>query len=239
MTDRRIGRAAILAVGSELLTPTRVDTNSLFITSALNAIGIDVVFKAIVGDDRVELGAQFSHALHRTDLVILTGGLGPTEDDMTREVVAEQLGLTLKEDENITDAIRRRFEARGWSMPDINRRQAMVPDGAVVIANANGTAPGLWIERQDKAVLLVPGPPREMKPMVEQIAADRLRHRAGGALLLRRVLRIAGRGESRVDELTQPVYSRCLQSVARAATADRDDDSHRAGANRAASFGEG
>jgi nicotinamide-nucleotide amidase len=207
MSAAPIRRAAILAIGSEMLTPTRVDTNSLFITNALNTIGIDVAFKCIVGDDRAELLGLFAHALERVDLVVFTGGLGPTEDDVTREVVAEHLGLTLHEDATITEAIRRRFEARGWQMPEINRRQAMVPAGATVIPNANGTAPGLWIEHGDQAVLLVPGPPREMKPMVEQMIAERLRARAGGRLLMRRVLKIAGRSESRVEELTQPVYS--------------------------------
>jgi nicotinamide-nucleotide amidase len=208
MSTAAIRRAAILAIGSELLTPARIDTNSLFITNALNAIGIDVVFKSAVGDDRAELAAHFTHALARADLVVLTGGLGPTEDDVTREVVAECLGLGLSEHAEITDAIRRRFEARGWKMPEINRRQAMVPDGATVIANPNGTAPGLWIEDGDHAVLLVPGPPREMKPMVEQMVAERLRPRAAGRLVMRRVLKIAGRSESRVEEITQPLYSR-------------------------------
>jgi nicotinamide-nucleotide amidase len=203
-----IRRAAILAIGSELLTPHRIDTNSLFITNALNAVGIDVVFKSIVGDDRAQLLAHFAYALQQVDLVVLTGGLGPTADDVTRDVVAGHLGLPLQEDVTITDAIRRRFENRGWTMPDINRRQAMVPAGAIVIANPNGTAPGLWIDHGDKAVLMVPGPPREMKPMVEQMIVERLRPRAGGRVLLRRVLKIAGRSESRVEEVTQPVYSR-------------------------------
>ena len=207
MSRAPIRRAAILAIGSELLTASRIDTNSLFITNALNTIGIDVLFKAVIGDDRAELLAQFAHALERVDLVVFTGGLGPTEDDLTREVVAEHLRLPLHEDVTITDAIRRRFEARGWQMPEINRRQAMVPEGALVIANPNGTAPGLWIEHGDKALLLVPGPPREMKPMIEQMVAERLRARASGRLLLRRVLKIAGRSESRVEELTQPIYS--------------------------------
>jgi nicotinamide-nucleotide amidase len=201
-------RAAILAIGSELLTESRVDTNSLFITAALNSIGIDVVFKAVIGDDRKELAGLFAAALERVDLVVFTGGLGPTEDDVTREVVAEHLGLALAEDRDITEAIEKRFALRGWKMPEINRRQAMVPAGARVLANPNGTAPGLWIEHGDQGVLLVPGPPREMKPMVELMVAGRLGERAGGRVLRRRVLKIAGRSESRVEELTQPVYSR-------------------------------
>jgi nicotinamide-nucleotide amidase len=202
-----IRRAAILAVGSELLTPSRVDTNSLLITSVLNGVGVEVTFKAVVGDDRGELAALFAHARSRVDLVVLTGGLGPTEDDLTREVVAEALGLPLEEQSEITDAIRRRFEGRGWTMPEINRRQAMVPRGAVVLNNPNGTAPGLWIEQGGQAFALLPGPPREMKPMVELIAAERIAARAGGDRLVRRVIKIAGRSESRVEELTQPVYS--------------------------------
>ena len=208
MSTAPIRRAAILAVGSELLTSFRIDTNSLFITSALNEIGIEVMFKSVVGDDRAELAAQFDDAFQRVDLVILTGGLGPTEDDLTREVVAERLGLPLREDSTITESIRKRFAMRGWTMPEINRRQAMVPRGAAVLPNVNGTAPGLWIEAGSKAVALVPGPPREMKPIVQGIIAERLAARAGGSRLLRRVLRIAGRSESRVEELTQPVYSR-------------------------------
>ena len=208
MTQPAIRRAAIFAIGSELLTSSRIDTNSLFITETLNAIGIDVVFKSVIGDERDEMLAQFAAALQRVDLIVFTGGLGPTSDDLTREVVAEQLGLRLNEDLSITETIRRRFEARGWTMPDINRRQAMVPAGATVLPNSNGTAPGLWIEHEGKAILLVPGPPREMKPMVERIVAERLRPRAGGRLLMRRVLKIAGRSESRVEEIAQPVYSR-------------------------------
>ena len=208
MSAAPIRRAVILAIGSELLGSSRLDTNSLFITSALNGIGIEVLFKSVIGDDRSELAAQFANALQRADLVVLTGGLGPTEDDLTREVVAEHLRLPLDEDPAITDAIRRRFALRGWKMPDINRRQAMVPRAAVVLGNANGTAPGLWIEAGDKAIALLPGPPREMKPMMELVVAERLRPRAGGMVLVRRVLKIAGRSESRVEELTQPVYSR-------------------------------
>jgi len=203
-----VRRAAILAIGSELLTSGRIDSNSLVITDALNAIGIDVLFKAVIGDDRAELAAAFAYAMSRVDVVMFTGGLGPTEDDLTREAVAAELGLALHEDHAITDAIRKRFEMRGWKMPEINRRQAMVPEGAVVLANPHGTAPGLWIEARGKCIALMPGPPREMKPMLALIVQGRLQARAGGIQLRRRILKIAGRSESRVEELTQPIYSR-------------------------------
>lgn len=204
-------RAAIIAVGSEMLTSTRTDTNSLYITEVLNGLGIDVAYKSIVGDDRGELGAQFQQALSRVDLVIFTGGLGPTDDDLTREVVAEVLSLPLEEDAAVLAFIQQRFANRGWKMPEVNRRQAMVPRGAVVLANPNGTAPGLWIERDGQGVALLPGPPREMRPMLQQLAAERLATRAGGLRLHRRVLKIGGRGESRVEELVQPIYSTWLQ----------------------------
>ena len=142
--------AAILAVGSELLTPHKTDTNSLYITEVLNDLGIAVAFKAIVGDNRAELTAHVAHALSRHRVLILTGGLGPTDDDLTREVVAEHLELPLAEDPAIVDAMERRFAARGWKMPAVNRRQAMVPRGATVLANPHGTAPGLWIEHGDR-----------------------------------------------------------------------------------------
>jgi nicotinamide-nucleotide amidase len=123
-------------------------------------------------------------------------------------VVAERLGRPLSEDQALVETIRRRFANRGWKMPEINRRQAMVPEGAVVLDNPNGSAPGLWLEVGDKAVTLLPGPPREMKPMFQRVIAERLAPRTGGVRVLRRVLKIAGRSESRVEELTQPVYSR-------------------------------
>ncbi len=207
-TDDAFRRAAIIAVGSELLTSTRVDTNSLYITEVLNGIGIDVLAKAVVGDDGAELEAHFAQALARTDLVVFTGGLGPTEDDLTRETVAAHLGRALHEDGRIIDAIERRFAARGWKMPAVNRRQAMVPEGAIVLDNPNGTAPGLWLEHHGKGIVLLPGPPREMRPMLEQLVAERLAPRAGGQRVMRRVLKIVGKGESRVEELTQPIYSK-------------------------------
>jgi nicotinamide-nucleotide amidase len=207
MPSQPFRRATIIAVGSEMLTATRLDTNSLHITEVLNGIGVDVVSKAVVGDDRAELESYFAHALARSDLVILTGGLGPTEDDMTRDAVAAELQRPLAEQADIVEKIRARFAARGWKMPDVNRRQAMVPEGAVVLDNPNGTAPGLWLDVGEQGVLLLPGPPREMKPMFERVVNERLAPRAAGLRVVRRLLKIAGRGESLVEEKTQPIYS--------------------------------
>jgi competence/damage-inducible protein CinA-like protein len=201
-------KACILAVGSEMLTPFRVDTNSLFLTERLNAIGGDVRLKAVVGDDVRELAQVIEAALAWADLIVVTGGLGPTEDDITREAVAAALGTPLDVDEAIVDRIRERFAKRGMTMPEINRRQAMVPRGAVVLPNANGTAPGLWIERERTAIVLLPGPPREMKPMFEALIEARLNQRGGGRGLFRRVLKITGRAESDVDAVAAPVYGR-------------------------------
>ena len=201
-------RAAIIAVGSELLTPLRLDTNSLFVTERLNALGIDVVMKGVAGDDREEVAHLFRAALARADLVVFTGGLGPTDDDVTREVVAATLNRLMAEDLAISERMRARFAARGYTgpMPEINRRQAMVPAGAVVIENSRGSAPGLWLDEGDSVVLLLPGPPRELRPMLEALLDGTLKTRAAGAPLKRRVLKIVGRIESQTDEALQPLY---------------------------------
>lgn len=206
---RALSAAAIIAVGSELLTPMRLDTNSLFITEQLNALGIDVQAKAVVGDDREELTRLFNAMRSRVDLVVLTGGLGPTDDDVTREAVAAALGRSLSEDQSITERLRARFAARGFPppMPEINRRQAMVPDGATVIENTRGSAPGLWLDDDEgRVVLLLPGPPRELRPMLTVLVDGPLRARGSGASLLRRVMKIAGRIESQTDQELQPLY---------------------------------
>jgi nicotinamide-nucleotide amidase len=202
---RDLRRAAIIAVGSEMLTPSRLDTNSLFITGQLNLLGIDVMFKAIVGDDRVELAHLLRVALGRTGLVICSGGLGPTDDDVTREVAADVMNLPLREDEAITARIRDRFVSRGLHMPEINRRQAMVPVGAVVLQNPRGTAPGLWIEHEGRVVILLPGPPRELEPILTELVNGELRRRAAGAAHVRKVVRITGRTESHTEEAVRPL----------------------------------
>src|SRR4029077_20477533 len=201
-------KACILAIGSEMLTPFRVDTNSLFITEKLNAIGYDVRLKAVVADEVAELARVIEGALDWADLVVITGGLGPTEDDVTREAVAKVLNTPLDVDETIVDRLRDRFARRGMTMPEINRRQAMVPRGADVLPNPNGTAPGLRLQNGRTSLVLLPGPPREMKPMLEAFIAERLAPKAGGGGLFRRVLKITGRAESDVDAQAQPIYGK-------------------------------
>jgi nicotinamide-nucleotide amidase len=207
---RHVASAEIIAVGSELLGSARIDTNSLFITGRLAALGIQVRGKSVVGDDPARLREFFEAALNRSDLVVLTGGLGPTADDVTREVVAEALGLPLIEDREITARIRDRFARRGMPMPELNRRQAMVPRGATVLANPNGTAPGLMIltpADDGKIVVLLPGPPRELQPMLNALCEDGLlAQRAGPERLHTVSLFTTQRSESHVDEAAQPVY---------------------------------
>ena len=203
-------KACIIAVGSELLTPFKVDTNSLRITEQLNTIGYDVRLKAVVGDDVDELSAVLRGALEWANLVIVTGGLGPTEDDITRDAVARVLDAPMDVDERIVEGIRERFAKRGLKMSENNRRQAMVPRGAVVLENPNGSAPGLVLKKNGTDVVLLPGPPREMIPMLEAVIRDRLAPAASGTRLFRRVLKITGRPESEVDAVAQTVYSKWI-----------------------------
>ena len=208
--------AEIIAVGSELLGATRVDTNSLFLSEKLSALGIDLRMKSVVGDDPADLSAVFRQALARADVVVLTGGLGPTADDLTRNVVAEVLGLPMDENAAIVEKIRARFAKRGLTMPEVNRQQAQVPRGAIVLDNPNGTAPGLFIDHSGAAgrriVILLPGPPRELQPMFEAVCAGPLGERAGEERIYRTSLFITGRGESHVEQLAQPIYSRWRES---------------------------
>ncbi len=198
--------AEIIAIGSELLAPDRADTNSLWLTEKLNSIGIEVKLKTIVGDDDARLGEAIKDAVRRSRVVITTGGLGPTEDDITRKVAARALGRRLLLDEKVLDWIKARFESFGRKMPERNSRQAMVIDGSEVLDNPNGTAPGLFIEHDNTAIALLPGPPREMHPMFENLVLPRLAERSGSLRVVRRVLRVAGMGESALDELIAPVY---------------------------------
>jgi nicotinamide-nucleotide amidase len=201
-------KAEIIAVGSELLTPDRLDTNSLYLTEELNSIGIEVVRKTIVGDNESLLREVFREALGRVELIISSGGLGPTQDDLTRETVADLLGRRLQRDEKIVQHIQGRFRALGREMPELNVRQAMVPEGAEVLENPRGTAPGLWIEDSGHFIALLPGPPRELKPLFREQVMPRLDRRVSGVRLFQRQLRVTGLGESHVEQRILPIYSR-------------------------------
>lgn len=201
-------KAEIIAVGSELLTPDRLDTNSLFLTEELNAIGIEVVRKTVVGDNRELLAEAFRDALNRVPLIISSGGLGPTEDDLTRETVADLLSRKLRRNDAILRYIEGRFRRLGREMPEVNARQAMVPEGAEILENSRGTAPGLWLEDSGRAVVLLPGPPRELKPLFREQVLPRLERRASGVRLHSRELRVTGLGESHVEQRILPIYKR-------------------------------
>jgi len=205
--------AEIIAIGSELLTPFRQDTNSLYLTEKLNQLGVEVIFKTIVGDNREHLISAANCALSRAEIVIFMGGLGPTEDDLTREAVAEVLGLELRRDPEIVARIEQRFAAHGWKMAANNLKQGDVIAGATVLPNANGTAPGQWIsgkfEGKEKIIMLLPGPPHELKALFEEQCVDRLRAKLPQQFITTRELKITGMGESACDARVAPIYKKC------------------------------
>ena len=198
--------AEIIAVGTELLTPTKTDTNSLWLTEKLNDIGIEVKLKTVVGDDRERLEETFRDALRRSDIVISTGGLGPTEDDITRQISAKAMGRELIFREDVLTEISNKFQRMNREMPEINRRQAFVIDGAEVLKNPNGSASGMLFEVDGKFLVVLPGPPRELKPMFENYVLPKLREKAGEIFVKRQILRVSGMGESAVDEAISPIY---------------------------------
>jgi nicotinamide-nucleotide amidase len=199
--------AEIIAIGSELLTPDRTDTNSLWLTEKLNSIGIEVKLKTIVGDDDARLEEAIKDALRRSSIVVMTGGLGPTEDDITRKIAARAMNRRLIFNEKVLEEIRAKFWSFGRTMPEINSRQAMTIEGAEVLSNPKGSAPGMYIEHDNRSVVLLPGPPRELKPMFETFVQPKLVAKAGDVRVVRRILRVSGLGESAVDERIAPVYT--------------------------------
>jgi len=204
--------AEIIAVGSEMLTPFRQDTNSLYLTAQLNALGVEVGFKTIVGDTLKDVVRVATTALARADILIFSGGLGPTEDDLTREAVAETLGLQLRRNPDVLAAIERRFAEHGWKMSANNAKQADVVTGATVLTNSNGTAPGQWISGKsdglEKIIVLLPGPPHELKSLFETSVLERLRAKVPRRYIATRVLKITGMGESACDARVAPIYKR-------------------------------
>jgi nicotinamide-nucleotide amidase len=199
--------ASIIAIGSEMLGPTRVDTNSLKVTAAFESFGIGVVRKSVVGDTQDQLVDEIRHSLAHSDILVTSGGLGPTEDDMTREALAEALELTMEVDAGIIERLEKRFAARGWVMPEVNKRQANVFVGQTTLTNERGTAPGFHIEQDGKHVWVFPGVPHELEWMVTTYLTPWLASITVGQSRFRRVLKIAGMTESGVEERLKPYYA--------------------------------
>ena len=202
--------AEIIAIGSEMLTPWRQDTNSLFVTERLNALGVSVAFKTIVGDKPKHLADAIKNALRRTDVVVIMGGLGPTEDDLTRESVAEVLKVGLKRNHDLIAQMYARAAQRRMTMPRNNEKQADVLEGAVLLENLKGSAPGQWLDTvygaHRKLVLLLPGPPSELKPMFDAECMPRLKAALPRRYIATRVLKAALIAESQADARIAPIY---------------------------------
>jgi nicotinamide-nucleotide amidase len=202
----------IIAIGSELLTPYRQDTNSLFLTDRLLKLGVNVIFKTIVGDRLSHLTSAIQLALGRTDIVITMGGLGPTEDDLTRQAVSEALGIRLRRNPEIIGALYARFAARRAQMTENNARQADVLDGSQILENPRGTAPGQWVDtvygNHRKLVILLPGPPTELKAMFDAQCMERLRAVVPKRTIATRTLKLAMIGESQADSRIAPIYTK-------------------------------
>jgi len=200
--------AEIIAVGSELLTPQRVDTNSLFLTDELNGLGVEVVTKSVIGDDLNRLADAVRRAVSRSEIVILCGGLGPTEDDLTRDAVAAALDRKLIYHPEITEVLEQRFAQLKRKMVEVNKRQAFMVEGAEILPNDRGTAPGQWIEDSGSHVMLLPGPPHEMKAMFTRQCLPRLARIVPRQVIRTLVLRVTGMPESDLDQLISPVYKK-------------------------------
>ncbi len=170
-------KAELIAIGSELLGASKIDTNSLFITKHLNELGIEVAYKTVVGDNRINLKNAFETALKRVDIVISTGGLGPTEDDFTKDVVAELCGVSLVLNNDILEKLKERFAKRKIDFPENSKKMALIPENAIPIPNSPGAAPGVFLECNGKTIILLPGVPREMKYMIENFVVEKLNER--------------------------------------------------------------
>ncbi len=204
-------KSEIIAVGSEMLTPYRQDTNSLYLTEKLNEIGVTVAFKTIVGDRPKDLASAIRTALARADILAIMGGLGPTEDDLTREAVAQVLSLTLRRDADLITSLHARAVAWRIPMPDNNLKQADVIETATVLPNINGSAVGQWLDTiyagYRKLIMLLPGPPSECRPLFDAECLPRLREALPPRFIAKRTLKAAMIPESQADKLLAPIYS--------------------------------
>jgi nicotinamide-nucleotide amidase len=198
-------KVEIIAVGSELLTPHHQDTNSLYLTQRLNDLGFEVSFKTIVSDEMEDLRLRIREALGQASLILAIGGLGPTEDDRTGEAFAAVLKRKLVLNRDLLQGIMGRFKRRGIPMPASNRKQAYLIHGAEALPNRNGTAPGQWLEVGGKKIVLLPGPPHELKPLFDESVWPRLEKGRRG-YLARQVLKITGLTESKIEVLIADLY---------------------------------
>jgi nicotinamide-nucleotide amidase len=213
-------RAELVSIGTELLLGEILDTNAQYLAGRLPALGIDLYFASTVGDNLERLTEVLGRAWGRSELVITTGGLGPTEDDLTREAIAQVLGEELSVDTGLEEQLRSFFSRRGVSMPERNLKQVTLVPSARVVPNPRGTAPGWWVERDGRVIVAMPGPPSEMQPMWEEQVAPELERRHPGAVLVSRTLKTAGIGEGHIDELVSPLLKSTNPSIGVYARAD-------------------
>ena len=206
-------RAEIISVGTEILLGEITDTNSQYLAARLPAIGIDLYHQSTVGDNLARLSEAIERGLARSDVLIITGGLGPTDDDLTREAIADVLGETMFVDSEAENRLRAFFTARGVSFPERNVKQTMLIPSATAIPNPRGTAPGWWVEKNDKYIVAMPGPPAEMQRMWEHEVEPKLAQLAGAGVLVSRVLKTIGVGESHVDEMIAPLLNSANPSI--------------------------
>jgi nicotinamide-nucleotide amidase len=218
--------AEIIAVGSELLTPQRLDTNSLFLTQQLNDLGVEVTTKYVVGDNRDHVADAVRRAMSRAEIVILSGGLGPTEDDVTREAVALAIDRKLVFHPEISDHIEQRFRQMNRKMAEVNRRQAFVIEGADILPNDRGTAPGQWVDESQTCILLLPGPPHELKAMFTRQCIPRLERVVPKQVIRTLVFRVTGMSESDLDQTISPVYKKYTNPVTTILAGDGDLQVH-------------
>lgn len=218
--------AEIIAVGSELLTPRRLDTNSLFLTEQLNDLGVEVTTKYVVGDNRDHVADAVRRAMSRAEIVILSGGLGPTEDDVTRDAVAVAIDRKLVFHADIADQIEQRFRQMNRKMAEVNKRQAFIIEGADILPNDRGTAPGQWIDESHTSIILLPGPPHELKAMFTRQCMPRLVRVVPKQVIRTLVFRVAGMAESDLDQTIAPVYKKYENPVTTILAGDGDIQVH-------------
>lgn len=205
-------KAEVISIGTEILLGEIVDTNAAFIASRLPQFGIDMLYTSQVGDNPDRLSEIIERAWKRSDIIFCTGGLGPTEDDLTRETIAKALNETLYQDETQADILRNFFQGRGGDMPERNLKQAQLIESARAIPNPRGTAPGWWVERENKIIVVMPGPPSEMTRMWEHEVAPYLEEKAT-SILVSRTLKTSGIGEGTLDEMIGPLLHSTNPSI--------------------------